>query len=508
MKLVVIPSPDKLEPLPLVPEIETAEPYPVNALGECLGAAARAIADTVKVSDALAAQSVLSAAAMAAQPHANVLRDGQLIPLSLFALTIAESGDRKSTADRLALRSHHQYQRELIEAFKAEEREFIDRQDAYQRARSVILDRSKGNPESVAMELSKLQKPHVPPSPFVLAEEPTLEGLHKSLLYGHPSQGIFSDEGGQFFGGYVSKPENLLRSVAGLCRLWDGSPILRTRAAQGESAARHGCRLSAHLMIQPIVATSVLSNSVMQGQGFLARFLIAWPQSLAGTRFYENADPNSDQRLKRYWQRMDHLLNLKPTIDESGELTPKILPLEPQALPIWIAEHDDIEAQLGRGGDMLDIKPTAAKHAENVLRIAGILAVVDNSEVITLTTINRAVELMRWYLNEALRLTYPAKVSPHLLKAQRLLDWLVAKKWDGFDARRLQREGPRFVRTSARERNVILEVLAQHRWLICSEDKYFLHTAVATMATTATSQMQRGLAPGDTVATRGDKLET
>ena len=36
------------------------------------------------------------------------------------------------------------------------------------------------------------------------------------------------------FGGHANKPENMLKSVAGLSKLWDGAPITRTRAAEGE----------------------------------------------------------------------------------------------------------------------------------------------------------------------------------------------------------------------------------------------------------------------------------
>ena len=493
------------QPLPLLPDLEAAAPYPLQALGELLGGAVTAIVDAVQVPDALAAQSVLTAAAMAAQAHGNAQRAGQLIPLALFGLTVAESGDRKSAADKLALRAHQARQRDLLENYKAEAKEYRNQRDAYQKARTAILDKAKGDPDAVAAELGRLQEPSEPPLPFIMAEEPTLEGLQKSLLRGHASQGLFSDEGGQFFGGYASKPENMLKSVAGLSKLWDGAPITRTRAAEGESASRSGCRLSAHLMIQPIVAQEVLGNSVMQGQGFLARFLIAWPQSLAGSRFYRDADPAKDARLYRYWQRMAYLLALEPQQDEHGELAPPILNLEPQALAAWIIEHDVIEAALGHGGDLQEIKPTAAKGGENLLRIAGVLAVVESVGSITLPIVERAGVLMRWYLAEALRLTNPAKTEPHLVLAQRLLDWLCSNGWQSFDARALQREGPRFVRKSATQRDALLAVLTGHHQLLTCDGKQFRINPLATTATAATPPTQQHLCDGDALATAGDK---
>nr|WP_286948637.1 YfjI family protein [Pseudomonas sp. UBA6718] len=492
------------EPLPLLPEPDRLEPYPLWALGNLIGNAALAIVEAVQVPHALAAQSVLSAAAMAAQAHGNVQRSGQLIPLSLFALSVAGSGDRKSAADRLALQAHQLHQRELLDQYKRDIKVFRDERDAYQKARAKTLDKAKGDPKLVVGELSCLLEPEEPPLPLILSEEPTLEGLQKSLLRGHPSQGLFSDEGGQFFGGHATRPENVLKSVAGLSKLWDGAPISRTRANEGENSARYGCRLSAHLMIQPFIATDVLTNPIMQGQGFLARFLIAWPESLAGTRLYRDADPSRDPRLERYWQRMSCLLALEHTRDEYGELSPPNLLLDPAALDAWIAEHDAIELQLGRGGAMHEIKPTAAKGAENLLRIAGVLAVVEGLQSISVELIKRAAALMRWYLAEALRLINPASVDKQLLVAQRLIDWLLINQWHQFEARTLQRMGPVFIRGSAKYRDAILGVLVEHHWLRTSDGRNFSLTPAATAANVATAGSKQGPERCDTIATSFD----
>lgn len=505
MTAAVLTAPIYPEPRPLQPILDVAQPYPLEALGTLLGGATAAIIEAVQVPDALAAQSVLAAAAMAAQPHANVLRAGQEIPLSLFALTVAESGDRKSAADRLALSAHHDRQRQLLDNYKAEKNDYRDKRDAYQRCRELVLDKAKGPSEGMAAELTKLEEPAPPLVPFILAEEPTLEGLQKSLLHGHPSQGLFSDEGGQFFGGHASRPENLLKTAAGLSKLWDGAPIARTRAAEGESASRSGCRLSLHMMIQPIVAQEVLASPIMQGQGFLARFLVAWPESLAGTRFYRNADPFKDARLVRYWQCMAHLLSLALPLDEAGQLSPPALSLEQDAMAAWISTHDEIEVELGKGGDLQEIKPTAAKGAENVLRIAGVLAVIEQTGAITQPIDERAAALVHWYLAEALRLCSPAKAEPHLTQAQRLFDWLLAKGWYSFESRALQREGPRFARKSAAQRDQLLSVLVKHHYLLSSDGRQFRINPMATTATLATKpEIPRGWT-GDILATTGDK---
>src|SRR4051812_39186499 len=61
---------DSAEVLPLFPPLPPAASYPVQALGPVLGQAASAIASKVQVPLAMAAQSVLATASLAAQPHA------------------------------------------------------------------------------------------------------------------------------------------------------------------------------------------------------------------------------------------------------------------------------------------------------------------------------------------------------------------------------------------------------------------------------------------------------
>lgn len=482
MSASIVTAPLYFEPIKLLPDIDAPRPYPYDALGELLGGAVAAIASAVQVPDALAAQSVLTSAAMAAQPHANIVRLGQRIPLNIFGITVAESGDRKTSADRLALFAHREYQQRLIKEYGHTSRQFRNMREAYQKAYSAVLEKTKSlEPEVITAELNKLNKPVEPINPIILIDDPTIEGLQKSLLRGYPSQGFFSDEAGQFFGGYAGRPENLLKTVSAFSRLWDGGPLTRTRSAEGESATRSGCRLSAHLMMQPHVAQEVLTNPMLQGQGLLARFLIAWPASLSGTRLYRDIAPTRDDRLIAFWQRMTDLLATPLRLDEQNELSPPDIQLEPAALSAWIRYHDDVEKALGKGGELHEIKPAAAKSAENALRIAGVMAVTEGLSSIPEEIVTRATLLSRWYLTEALRTAYPVKIEAKLLQAQQLLDWLTAKGWRSFDARQLQREGPSFIRKSCKSRDQLLAVLVEHHWLTTTDGRKFRFTNAASV---------------------------
>lgn len=468
---VIQPEP----PQPLITDqLEPQTPYPVATMGRILAPAVIAIVKGVKVPQCLAAQSVLGAAAMVAQGHADVLIDGRTIPLSLFCTTVSESGDRKSGADRPALHAHREWQKVMVKTYREEMKGYRDTKAAYDKAREAILKQAKeDNQAQIAAKLGQLQEPEAPPSPTIIVADPTLEGLQKAFLNGQSSMGLFNDDAGDIFGGHAMKAENQLKTVAGLSKFWDGAPINRTRAAEGESATRYGCRLSGHLMMQPVVAKEVFTNPIMQGQGFLARFLVAWPESLAGTRLYESIDLSKDPHIGRYWQRMTELLKETPK-PEKGEDAPqrKNLTLDPEAKALWIAEHNRIELQLGRLGELGDIKATGAKAAEQVLRISGVLAVVGGLSCIDAPTMSSAIELGQWYLGEALRLCYPAQQDPDLVKAQKLIDWLHSKGWTEFDRNKLGKSGPSFARSS-KQRDKLLATLHKARHLMSEDGKSF-----------------------------------
>jgi len=100
------------EPIPLVHEMPAGDPFPVSAMGP-LKHATLAIEDKTQAPVAIGAQSLLSATALAAQAMFDVQTLGGTRPLSLFALTIAKSGERKSSCDALAMSPVWDFEREL-----------------------------------------------------------------------------------------------------------------------------------------------------------------------------------------------------------------------------------------------------------------------------------------------------------------------------------------------------------------------------------------------------------
>ena len=109
------------DPEPLRASVPPAEPYPVAALGVILGEAAQALHETIKAPLAMCCQSVLAAASLAAQPHFDVLLPwGKLRPLSLFLLTVGQSGERKSGVDDVVLGAAKKQERDDLESYQVD----------------------------------------------------------------------------------------------------------------------------------------------------------------------------------------------------------------------------------------------------------------------------------------------------------------------------------------------------------------------------------------------------
>lgn len=293
-------------PLPLQRLTTPPKPYPFEALGKVAGAAARRMHEVVQAPDATCGQSVLAALSLVCQGFIDVYIDGRVYPTSLYMLTICESGERKTGADKVALKSINDWQRYQIEQHKKLLIEYRNKYEIWKIRHQIQI---KGIAESSGNSLKDLEpEPQQPCESLLLCEEPTLEGLEQLLERGQPSAGVFADEGGRIVGGHAMNSENALKTACGLSNLWDGKPLTRVRKSEG-SKIQYGRRLSMHLMIQPIVLKQLIDNKTLMGQGLLSRCLFSAPLPLAGTRRYQEVDLSRDPVIQAYYDLLNRILD-------------------------------------------------------------------------------------------------------------------------------------------------------------------------------------------------------
>jgi hypothetical protein len=224
-------------PQPLLREIPPGAPYPVEALGP-LRPAVEAVQGMTQAPMALPAASALAVASLAVQGHANVETLGGPRPVSLYLLTVAKSGERKTSCDAALLAALREYEREQARAHRTAFASWQNKHALWSNERSRILGEAKrGQGEGRTAAQADLEalgpEPAMPPLPDRTVTEPTFEGLTRLFALGQPSLGLFSDEGGQFLGGHGMNTDNRQKTLAAFNDLWQGNPIRRTRAGDG-----------------------------------------------------------------------------------------------------------------------------------------------------------------------------------------------------------------------------------------------------------------------------------
>lgn len=458
-------------PQPLLRAIPEAADYPVAALGP-LRRAVKATQGQTQAPVALAAGSALAAASLAVQAFADVETLAGERPVSLYLLSVARSGERKTTADRMMLAALHAYEREKMRGRGAEMLAWRNRQALWAGERGAILGQAKthkGDSAGAAADLHELgAEPVAPASPDRLVTEPTFEGLTRKFIEGMPSLGLFSDEGGQFLGGHAMNSDNRQKSFAALNSLWDGSAIRRTRAGDG-SVTLYGRRLALHLMVQPQAAMTLLGDPLATDMGLLARCLICQPASTIGTRI-SSMEKYDGEALGEFSERLTAILEAPmPIDDETRELKPRTLPLSAEARALLVAFSDTVERAQGGDGEFSTVTGAASKAAEQAARLAGVMALWHNLEALEVTgeTMGGAITLAQFYLSEAVRLANAAAVSKKIDRAEKLRQWLL-ETWpepEILTGDVVQRGPGRDLRETPAAR-AALEMLAGYGWLL------------------------------------------
>jgi len=184
------------------------------------------------------------------------------------------------------------------------------------------------------------------------------------------------------------------------------------------------------------------SGALARGTGFLARFLVAWPESTQGFRPFTEA-PENWPALATFNRRISAILNQPVPMDDDGALIPPMLPLSPEAKAVWISYHDAIESELASGGELHDVRDVASKSADNAARLAALFQVFEGGGgAIGADAFERASCITAWHLSEARRFFGELALPVEMANAVRLDKWLI----EHCQRERTQEVGKRHVR--------------------------------------------------------------
>ncbi len=400
---------------------------------ETIRAAVEEVQGFTKAPVPLVASSALAALSLAIQAHADVKRAEKLAgPVGLFLLTIADSGERKSTCDGFFMKAIRDYEAQQAEAAKPLVKDHRAALEGWEARRGGIKDKIR--------QLAKAEKPtgdlgeslrnlehDKPEAPRLVYGDATPEALKWNLAMLWPSGGVVSSEAGIVFGAHGMGKDSVMRNLATLNQLWDGADIATERRTS-ESFTVKGAWLTIALQVQEATLRSFFdrTGALARGTGFLARFLVAWPELTQGFRPFTEA-PANWPHLAQFNRRIAAILEQPAPIDEEGALFPSMLPLAVDAKAAWVAFHDAIESELASGGELYDVRDVASKTADNAAWLAALFQVFEQPQggAVGLAAFESASRIAAWHLNEARRFFGELALPAELADAARLDSWLI-----------------------------------------------------------------------------------
>jgi hypothetical protein len=246
-------------------------------------------------------------------------------------------------------------------------------------------------------------------------------------------------------------------------------------------------RLSTHLMMQPAVFSGFVhggkssNDDIAHGTGFLGRCLIAKPASVAANIRPGTFEKTGNTAIKDATARLKDAVAVELVIKEDtfNDLELVTLRSGPEAFDAIETACVEIDHLSAAGQKWEIVRPFAGKSRDHVLRIAACFLVAkclldeglllqdmrnpEHTPSLDLDVVERAVQVVRWYLDEQARIMGTRSLSAAERDAHEILVFLhrhrisVATKSDLKDKKQVFR-GDRFHRAA--------DILAQNGWLV------------------------------------------
>ena len=411
-------------------------PYPLNQFLVVARDAGTEIARNVQAPDALIGMSLINAISMACQGLIDVrLPTGMVRPVSQNLLIIAESGERKSTVSSLLFAPFREADTEAVATHKEKKEAYRVELDAWEAKnkglRSAIARAISRGHDSDELEARLLEhgrrKPIEPRLRYFMRQEITGKAITEALVGDGESIAISTDEGHVLFRSEAMSHLGLLN------RLWD-SPGVLMRDRADENLMAMNPRVSVSIMTQhePLKAFLDRKGSVAKGSGHWARYLVGWPQSNMGFRQVSGEEPTWEY-LPVFQKRIRTLLDRYRTMIESGSVERELIEFSLDAKSRWVELARETERLLRQGEYLSDINDFAAKVMEILARLAAAMHYfAEEAGPISVDTLNRAFEIVKWHEREYKYLFSPETAAPQdLVDARAVAHYLKTRVWGG-----------------------------------------------------------------------------
>lgn len=387
-------------PEPLLPGTSRVPDIEAQLLPSWAGAMAATIAESTQTPPGLAVLTVLSVLAAVLQrryevaPHGDDYRE----PLSLWAMVVLGSGNRKSAVYRAATQPLVDWEKRQRDRMRPELARVAAQRDVIGK-RIEMLKQQAGREDDgkkrqqLQDEIAALREemPDEAFAPRVFTGDVTAERLQQLLVEQDERIAVLSDEGGIFSlmaGSYSGGGGSIDVYLQGHA----GSAMRVDRA--GRLAHIDRPALSFGLALQPGILQDTGKARRFRDSGLMARFLYAVPRSTVGQRDVRQRVA-LDEGVRAEYDRQVQLL-LEGVPRPIG--APKVLPFDADALGVWLDLAEEIERGQGEGGRWQHMADWISKLPGAAARVAALLALAEHGPAVRsvpLRSVRRAVALAR-----------------------------------------------------------------------------------------------------------------
>lgn len=463
-------------PQPLRRETRPEE-YPIADLPPVIADAVREVQAYVQAPMAMVAACALSVVSAAVQTRFGVQRDALLQgPATLYLMTVAASGERKTVIDKLFMTPLRRWEAEQGRDYAKAKALYDDEYAAWKVDEAELekdlaagFHRDRVGTTSDPRMILDMRRPKEPRNARMLRGDDTAEALSLALQ-NYPIAAIISSEAGVIFGSHSMGADKVQGNLAQINVMWDGGPISLDRIGR-ERVHVETLRATMGLQVQPSVLQHFVERTggLARGIGFFARFLYSDPETTQGTRFYVEP-PAEMPALRAFHARVTALLNIPAEFDDFDQLMTHYIWLDADAQKCWASFHDEVEEQLGGDDYLSGIRDVASKAAENAARLACCYHAFNNATPIP-PPINRATmadacAVMRWYLEEAVRFGQVVDATEEVRNAELVEEWLVRQlrltPKASITVNMLRQKGPGSLRKLKAKLDAAIELLQDH----------------------------------------------
>ncbi len=343
-----------------VQAIENAPHFPIEALGE-LGPLASILSTELQVDPALAGTCLLFAANVATTGHVNVqvfYNSSAWKATTLNLHTLAHSGQGKTTTD-----------------------------DAVLGPLRAVFDR-------LAEEYAKLpadekgKRRHL----HRILEDMSEAAFVSELAAGPRMQAVSTSEGAAFYFSHAMNRDNLQKTAATFCKLWDDGRLSRVRLTTARTEL-FGLRVPLHISVQPEIIEPFLSNDLLNACGY-------WPRNLLAIcrpplqRVLKQVDLQDHPEFRKFAARCQQLAaQLEPERAEDCQQ----IGWEPEAARFAAEYFNGMEEALAHG-DFIEIDAWARRATDQVQRVAATLAAFAGRTSISVPDVKGAAQIVDYSL--------------------------------------------------------------------------------------------------------------